>query len=138
MDVAASKTETDPVLWSWGLYPLRPVHPACFVCPLGGESEVWCSLYTVWSWASPFPSLASVVSIAAEGRGSMSCPGSLKGQAGGMERIAPTHPADSSTKLPSKWNRRKHTQDFNSSEYLGGNEHGGPGKGAYQVAKHHG
>lgn len=55
-----------------------------------------------------------------------------------MERIAPTHPADSNTKLPSKWNRRKHTQDFNSSEYLGGNERGGPGKGAYQVAKHHG
>ena len=104
-DVAVSKTETDPVLWSWGLYPLCPVHPECFVHPLGGESEVWCSLYTVWSWASPFPSLASVVSIAAEGRGSMSCPGSLKGQAGEMERIAPTHAADSNTKLPSKWNR---------------------------------
>lgn len=83
-DVAASKTETDPVVWSWGLYPLCPVHPACFVRPLGGESEVWCSLYMVWSWASPFPSLASIVSIAAEGRGSMSCPGT--GRRDGKDR----------------------------------------------------
>lgn len=109
----------------WGQMPQRPkpAHPPSFgawvsnsyvLCILHALSTPWvgnrkpgpwCSLYTVWPWASPYPSLASIVSIAAEGRGSIAHPGRLQGMGGGTVTMAPPHPAGPSIKLRSKWKR---------------------------------